>query len=116
MAFAESMGVSPRTVRDWMARDDVRRVWKKRADEIVGDPQKVADVIEEMRQLALDRTQGKQVQAAKLYLDAVDAITPKEREAGASDPGAIEQLTDEQLDARIAEAMAMMRAKEVLSD
>lgn len=114
-AFAETVGVSPRTIRDWMARDDVRRAWTKRSNEVVGDPSNIQEVLEEMRAVALDRTDRKQVQAAKLYLEAVDAIKPPDRSVEVKvTSDLLSTLSDEELEARIAETMAMRKAEEIL--
>lgn len=115
-AFAESVGVSPRTIRGWQQRDDVRRAWAKQADLVVGDPANVQEVLEEMRALALDRQNGKQVQAAKLYLEAVDAIKPKEQQVEVKlSTEQIQSMSDEELDRKIAEQMAIMNAEAALN-
>lgn len=114
--FASKHNVSPRTVREWMSRDDVRRAWSKHADKVVGDPSNVQAVLEEMMRVAMDSTSNKQVQAAKLYLEAVDAIKPPDRSMEVKITSeAIAELSDEQLEARIAEAIAMQRASDVLA-
>jgi len=116
VAFAESVGASPRTVRTWMQRDDVRKAWSKQADLVVGDPQNIQEVLEEMRDLALDRSNGKQVQAAKLYLEAVDAIKPKDNTVEVKiSTEQIREMSDDELDRKIAEQMAIMEAESALN-
>jgi hypothetical protein len=116
VAFAESLGVSPRTVRDWKAREDVRKAWSKQADLVVGDPSNIQEVLEEMRSLALDRQNSKQVQAAKLYLEAVDAVKPKAEAVEVKfSMDQIRQLSDEELDRKIVEQMAIRAAEDAVS-
>lgn len=119
--IAEELGVAPRTIRDWQQRDDVRRVWKKQADEVVGDPSKVQEVLETLRQQALDPTHRQYAQCVKTYLEAVDAIKPPDNKLEVKlSKDDLAKFTDDELDARIAAAMADLemaqRAHSVLDD
>lgn len=104
--LAEEFGVSPRTVRDWQARPEVRAAWEKRSMEVAGDPERVQAVLDELHTVALDRTSPKQVTAAKLYLEAVDAIKPPEMTVNVKDARA---LSDDELDALIARGAAELK-------
>lgn len=115
--IADELGVSPRTIRTWMVRDDVRRAWAKMSDDIIGDPGKVAEVLEGLRATALDSTHRQYTQAAKLYLEAVDAIKPPDKGATVNlTMGQIEEMSDEKLDALVAEEIAKRRANELLAE
>lgn len=100
--LAEELGVSPRTIRDWKADATFRALWEKEAKDIIGEPEKVAEVIEEMRQLALDRTTAPsaRVSAAKVYLEAVDGIKPPAVDLAAKKAA---ELSDAELQALIAQ-------------
>jgi predicted transcriptional regulator len=105
--IAKELGVAPRTIRDWQQRDDVRRAWKKEADELVGDPSKVQEVLETLRQQALDPTHRQYAQCVKTYLEAVDAIKPPDNKLELKlSKDELRNFTDDELDARIAAAMA----------
>jgi hypothetical protein len=105
--YAEQIGVHPRTLRDWEAREEFRRAWAKRAEEVIGDPGKVQEVLEVLRQQALDPTHRQYAQAAKLYLEAVEAIKPPDKKVELKiDRDALKDFTDDELDARIAALMA----------
>lgn len=107
VALGEELGVSSRTIRDWMARDDVRRAWKDQAEKIVGDPTNVQEVLEGLRQVALDRTHRQYVQSAKLYLEAVKAIEPPEKKVAVKiSHEELAEWTDDDLDIAIAKAIA----------
>ena len=112
-ALAEELGVSPRTIRDWKAREDVRRVWDKLSRDIVGEPEKIAEVIEEMRVMAMSSASrdADRIRAANLYLDAVDAIRPKDDQDKKPAHADIDELTDEALEQMIAVQVAKMRAE-----
>jgi hypothetical protein len=98
--LAEELGVSDRTLRDWRERSDVRQLWEKRSREVVGSPERAQEVIDALYQRAMDSQDAKQVQAAKLYLEAVDAIRPPTVEI--RDSRDLAKVTDEELQAMIA--------------
>jgi len=115
--LADELGVAPRTIRSWMARDDVRRAWAKMSEHIVGDPSKVQEVLETLRAVAINPDHRQFTQSAKLYLEAVDAIKPPDRNVEVNlSSEAISALSDEKLEAVIAEQIAMSRASEVLGE
>ena len=107
VALADEIGVSPRTLRDWRGRDDVRRDWKQEAEHIVGDPTNVQEVLEGLRQTALDPTHRQYAQSAKLYLEAVKAIQPPEQNVSVKISQAeLAEWTDSELNLAIAKAIA----------
>lgn len=115
--IGNELGVSPRTIRTWMVRDDVRRAWAKMSDDIIGDPGKVSEVLESLRVTALDPSHRQYTQAAKLYLEAVDAIKPPDKGVEIRlTTEQISSMTDEKLDAMVAEEIARLRAAEVLAE
>jgi predicted transcriptional regulator len=114
--IADELGVSPRTIRTWMVRDDVRRAWAKMSDDIIGDPGKVSEVLEALRSTALDPSHRQFTQAAKLYLEAVDAIKPPDKAVEIRlSMEQISEMSDDKLDAMVAEEIARLRAAEVLA-
>jgi predicted transcriptional regulator len=108
--IAEELGVAPRTIRGWMARDDVRRAWAKHAEQIVGDPGKVQEVLETLRRTALDPSHRQHTQAAKLYLEAVDAIKPPEKNTIVLREKDLSDFTDEELEKAIVERWSEVSA------
>ena len=114
--LADELGVAPRTIRSWMARDDVRRAWSKMSEHIVGDPSKVQEVLEALRSVAIDPDHRQFTQSAKLYLEAVDAIKPPDRNVEVTlSAEAISSMSDEKLEAMVAEQIAMQRATTILA-
>ena len=109
-ALAAELGVAERTLRDWKERSDVRAAWEAQAREVVGSPERAQDVLEAMYQRALDSTVPKQVQAAKLYLEAIDAIRPPTVEI--RDSRDLAKVSDVELQAMIAAtAQDMLQAR-----
>ena len=106
-ALAEQLGVTDRTLQRWQRSEVFRRAWEKTANDVVGSPENKQEVIEMMRRLALDEENGKQVQAAKLYLDAVDAIKPPQVDVTVSRKD-LAEFTDDELMEKIAERMASL--------
>lgn len=106
--LAEEFGVSERTIRDWKGRQDVRKAWEKIGQEIIGDPDNVFDVVEEMRLLAMDKTakDADRIRAANLYLEVAEAIKPPEQTVNVVDKRDWDKFTDAELDALIAQEMA----------
>lgn len=108
--LADELGVAPRTLREWQARDDFHREWEKRAKEVAGDPERTQRVLDSLFRAATDPEARDRVQASKAYLEAVGAIKPPavvERSvstvAGLSDAelhALIAQKAGEALDAR----------------
>lgn len=107
--LADELGVSARTIRNWKADATVRAAWEQFSKHVIGDPEKVQEVLEEMRQLAVTRyvTKGQdvvlntqQVSAAKVYLAAVDAIRPPTADMAAKRAA---EMSDKELEAMIAE-------------
>ena len=98
--LAVELGVHDRTLRDWKERPDVREKWEDQSRKVIGSPERAQDVLEAMYQRAMDSTDAKQVQAAKLYLEAIDAIKPPMVEVrSVSD---LAKVSDEELQSMIA--------------
>jgi 2-hydroxychromene-2-carboxylate isomerase len=111
VALAQKLGVNDRTLRVWRQREDFREEWNRRSKAVVGSPERTAQVIDELFAAAMDRESGKQVSAAKLYLETVGALQPPEVKVQVSNTS---DLTDEQLNALMAEMTAIEAAKRKL--
>ena len=104
--LAEELGVAERTLRHWKVRDDVRRAWEGLSKEVIGDPSRVQEVLEEMRRLALDSESRNQVSAAKLYLEAVEAIKPPDKNTVVLREKDLADFTDAELEQAIVDRWA----------
>jgi hypothetical protein len=76
--LAESLGVSPRTIRDWMARDDVMARRRELAIQAGGDPERITQVMDALFNQAVDPDSMKQTAAATVWAKMAGVVVPKE--------------------------------------
>jgi hypothetical protein len=108
--LAAEIGVSLRTLQLWMSRADFRDDWREEAEEVIGDENRAKHVLDVLYQAAIDPNNRQQVQAAKLYLEATKAIQPTTKVEVVRP----KDLTDEELDAMLAENAAIAKAEHQL--
>ena len=85
------------------------RLWEDRYRRVVGNPGKVQEVLQSLQETAADRTDPRQVQAARAYLEALDMMKPRKMNVTVTSTAA-KALTDEQL----TEMIAARAAQELL--
>jgi hypothetical protein len=90
--LAESLGVSPRTIRDWMARDDVVARRRELAIQAGGDPERITQVMDALFTQAVDGDSMKQTAAATVWAKMAGVVVPKED--GRSSKAAAQDLRD----------------------
>lgn len=96
-AWAAEHGFSPRTLTDWDHDDRVKWQIRERADALNMSPERVQAVMNALYRKA----ETGDVQAAKLYMDHVDKIMPREHEAQKG----FESMSDEELAALAKEVL-----------
>jgi hypothetical protein len=102
--LAEQFGINPSILSQWKNDPDFLRVWEHRYRKTVGSPEKAQQVVTKLFETATDRTDPRQVPAARAYLEAIDAIKPKKIDIQVSkDP---KQLSDDELMTILAERAA----------
>ena len=89
-AWADEHGVNRRTLNEWENDDRVKWAIRDRADALNMSPDRVQAVMNALWKKA----EGGDVQAAKLYLEHVDKIMPRDTPGSG---GGFENMTDEQL-------------------
>jgi len=92
--LAEELGVKEGTLSRIKAKPDFLAKWEARYRKTVGSPERAQTVLERLYETATDRTDPRQVQAAKQYLEAIDAVKPKKLEIVST---SARDLTDDQL-------------------
>lgn len=107
--LAAELGVDQRTLRGWSNGKAFREEWQSRVSSIIGNPDRAQRIFETLYATACDPKSPKQVQAAKLYLEATNAIKPPPLEVTVKKPT---ELTDDELDALLAESAAERRAQD----
>ena len=95
LQLAAEIGVSNRTLGNWMSQRDFREAWAEEARNVIGSPKRQAKVLETLYHTATDPTNKQHVVAAKLYLQVTNALIPRV-EPTTVDPT---KLTDEELQA-----------------
>jgi hypothetical protein len=105
--LADEIGVSTRSLRDWQSKPEFVKVWEQRVRDVAGSPERTQLVLEALFETATDRQDRGHVSAAKLYLEAVEAISPPKVNVSVTDT---RQLSDEELNTLIAD-----RAQTVLA-
>ena len=112
--LALEIGVSLRTLQIWMSKTQFRESYPEEpgdTTEVASDSERVRRVLDVLYEAALDPTNRSQVSAAKLYLEATRAIQPGTQKVEVVRP---KDLSDEELDAMLAENAAIAKAVSTL--
>ena len=105
-ALAELLQVDRRTLNGWSQHAQFRKDWEKRVGHVIGDPERAQRIMDRLYFDATDPKSRTRVQAAKLYLEATNAIKPPPVEITVKRPT---DLTDDELDALLAQGAAQLR-------
>ena len=100
--FAEQLGLHRNVLAQWKNDPDFLAEWERRYRKTVGSPEKAKGVLDALYETAVDRTDPRQVPAARAYLEAIDVMKPKRVEMTVV-KGAAKELSDEELLAMLAE-------------
>jgi hypothetical protein len=111
-ALADLFGVDIRSVNGWAEHPQFREEWQRRVTQIVGDPSRGQRIMDTLYVAATDPGNKAQVAAAKLYLEATNAIKPPSMEVTVKRPV---DLTDDELDKLIALGAAELRSERELA-
>ena len=111
--FAKKLDIERRTLTNWKVDPIFLREWERRYRDTVGSFEKVQEVVETLRRTAIDREDPRHVQAAKQYLETVDAVKPQRIDVNVKPD--VTKLSDEELEAlmaqRVGDELANRRAK-----
>ena len=102
--LAEELGVNSNTISNWKKDPEFLAEWEALYRSTVGSPEKAQLVVERLHETATDRTDPRQVQAARAYLEAIDAVKPRKIDVTVSKN--TRDLTDAELSALLAEEAA----------
>jgi hypothetical protein len=94
--FAEKLSIVPQTLTNWKNDPIFMADWELQYRKTVGSPEKAQRVIQRLYETAEDRTDPRQVPAARAYLEAIDAIKPKKVDVTVTKSPA-KDLTDDEL-------------------
>ena len=107
--LAIELGVAHRSLSKWKTEEDFRKVWQERSLKVVGNPDRAKEVLDSLFLVARNPNARNHVPAAKLYLEAIDAIKPKQLNVSISHDAS--KLSDEELDALIAQGAIELKAE-----
>ena len=105
--LALELGVHAKTLSDWRNEPEFLEEWNRRYRRTVGSPERMQLVLERLFETATDRTDPRQVQAAKEYRMAVEGVAPTRLDISVN--------ARELSDAELSELIAETAAREVLS-
>ena len=94
--LAEKISISHQTLTNWKKDPHFMADWEMQYRKTVGSPEKAQRVIQRLFETAEDRTDPRQVPAARAYLEAIDAIKPKKVDVTVTKSPA-KDLTDDEL-------------------
>lgn len=101
--LADEIGVTSKTLRNWKVEPEFRALWEKTAKDVIGDPEKIQNLIDDIYEGARDRneTLASRVRAAELFFKVTDAIRPPAVDQARK---AASEYSDAELQALIAQA------------
>jgi len=101
-ALAEELNVLPSILTSWKNDADFLAEWERQYRKSVGNPEKAKGVLDALFETATDRTDPRQVPAARAYLEAIDVMKPKRMDVTVT-KGAAKELSDDELLGLLAE-------------
>ena len=107
--LAEQMELSERTLVQWKTQDDFRQAWQERSLRVIGNPDRAKEILDSLFLVGRNPNHKNHVPAAKLYLEAIDAIKPKQINVQVSHDAS--KLSDVELDALIALGATELKAE-----
>ena len=102
VAFAETIGVTHRTLNNWTDEKEFLEEWEKRYLKTIGDPSRKSQIMDTLLRTATDPDDPKHVQAAKAYFEIEGSIKPAKM-----DVQIMQRPAKELSDAQLAELIAL---------
>lgn len=95
--LCSQLQISDDVFRQWRKDKDFLAAWEAKAHEIIGSPERAQAVLDALYETACDRTDPRQVPAARAYLDAIKEIRPPKPATKKVSGKALRDMTDEEL-------------------
>lgn len=108
--LARELDVYYKTLYNWKNDRDFREVWQRNTDIVIGGEDKRQRIMETLYISALDYRSPRHVQAARLYLEAIGAMSPTKLDVTVSTK-ALSMLDDDELERLIARGAAELKAE-----
>ena len=101
-ALAEELQVSHDVLRSWKKDPEFLALWESLYRRTIGSPERAGQVMQSLYETAIDRTDPRQVQAARAYMDQIEGARPQKVDVTVTAGQAAKDLTDDQLFAMLA--------------
>lgn len=108
--FAASIDVYYKTLYNWKHDREFREVWQDNTDQVIGGEDRRQAVMDALYKAAADERNPRHVAAAKLYLDAIGAMSPSKMNVQVTHK-ALGMLSDEEIEVLMARGIAEQRAE-----
>lgn len=95
--LAAQLDVYPKTLYNWRHDREFREVWQDNTDQVIGGEDRRQAVMDALYKTASDDHNPRHVAAAKLYLDAIGAMSPQKMNVTVTNK-ALGMLSDEEID------------------
>jgi len=103
--FALSIDVYHKTLYNWRHDREFREVWQDNTDQVIGGEDRRQAVMDALYKTASDERNPRHVAAAKLYLDAIGAMSPPKLNVNINHR-ALGMLTEEEIEELMARGLA----------
>jgi hypothetical protein len=108
--FAVMIDVHTKTLFNWRQDREFREEWQNATDQVIGDLDRRQVVLDTLFEASRDARNPRHVAAAKLWLEAVGAITPPKLDVTVSHK-AVGMLSDDELEKLVARGVAELQAE-----
>ena len=109
--LAAQLDVYSKTLYNWRHDREFREVWQDNTDQVIGGEDRRQAVMDTLFRAASDERNPRHVQAAKIYLDAIGAMSPAKIDVKVSHK-ALGMLSNDEIEMLMARGIAEQRAAE----
>lgn len=115
--LAAELDVYPKTLFNWKQDREFCDVWHRETNEVIGGDDRRQAVMDSLFEAASDTHNPRHVQAAKVYLEAIGAMSPGRMDVTVhSDAKALGLLTDDEIEKLLARGLADQQGASVIPE
>jgi len=104
--LAAELDVYPKTLFNWKQDREFCDVWHHETNDVIGGDDRRQAVMDSLFRAASDEHNPRHVSAAKVYLDAIGAMSPGRLEISVTGDKALGLLSDDELEGLLARGLA----------
>lgn len=105
--LAKQLNIDRQTLTAWQNDKEFLEEWERLYLKTIGNPERKQEIMDTLYRTAIDNDDPKHVSAAKQYFEIEGSVKPQRMQVELS--GSAKELTDEQLDALIADKAVSMK-------